>query len=796
MLKLNFLLVLRQLKKDKKSFLVNLIGSSIGFTAVILMALYIYYETNYDNFNENVASLFRIERTAKDNTKNQIFDSTPYELAKAMQTSFPEVVNATSIKNVSNYLSIDDIPYPRELGLIADKSFLNMFSVEFISGIQSEALSRPMSLILTKSLANKLFPGGGAIGQTVKFNKKQDFTVTGIIADYPKDSHLKLDYIISYNSYEALYNMKKEGGWDKNHTATYVQLREGANEALLSQKVRNYLDNHVTYSDGESQYLTLRPIKDVYLNTLNVRGEALGGLRNNMMVIYLFILVAFFAAFVTTVNYVNLTTTQLLNRELEIGMKKVLGISKNQLRAQFVLESLVMVVGIIFVSGVFVSILLPIFGSLVGRDISLIFAGSGPFFLKIILITLALACIGGLYPVFYLASLKITSFLQGNTSIKRRGYLRKGLVLFQLFVAIPLIFLSNQTISQINYLNEKDIGFDKENIVMAWIKTATDQDNDKLEVIKNTLEQTPNIISYSVSESAPFFGEGSERKISWEGSGMNDKIRVSSYEVDYSFIETFKMNLSEGRWFSKEYSTDKASACVINETVAARLGWDNPVGKTLDNGKRKIVGVVKDFNQYSLFREIPPMMLTLNTTRKSYAAVSIRVNPNNRIQTLQSINQAFNTSFPDTPVDFRFLDEGFDEGFMTALNNVMKIFVLFSIISILLIIIGLYSLISFSLQKQKKMIAVRKVLGASTLSLYKLIFKEYLILYSIATAVSFSLTYLAYLRIRQEFADGVGLGTLSFLSVIFITFFIVVFTVSGKIWSASKESPINSLAIE
>jgi putative ABC transport system permease protein len=440
-----------------------------------------------------------------------------------------------------------------------------------------------------------------------------------------------------------------------------------------------------------------------------------------------------------------------------------------------------------------VFLILPIFGSVVDRDLSLVFDGGVWFFLKILVISIALGFLGGLYPVFYLSSLKITSFLQGNTSIKRRGYLRKGLVLFQLFITIPLIFLSIYIISQINYLNEKDIGFEKGNLLLTWIETPTPQDEERLLVLKNTLLQNPNILDYSISQGAPFFGSGEEKNLSWEGGGTNDKIRLSSYSVDYDFLETYKMALTNGRWFSEEYSTDTQSSCIINETTATMLGWKDPIGKTIDNGRLKVVGVVKDFNQFSLFQKIPPIMLTMNPQEKKYAIVGVRVNANNRLETKRAINQTFNSNFQDTPIEFSFLDEGFDRGFMTALQNVMRIFILFSIISILLVVVGLYSLISFSVRMQKKMIAIRKVIGASTKGLFMFILKEYLILYAIATTISLVLTYFAVLQISQVFAYSVGVGPIDFLNVILITLFVVLVTISGKIWSASTESPINAI---
>ncbi|UUF16682.1 MULTISPECIES: ABC transporter permease [Flavobacterium] len=794
MLKLNFLLVLRQLKKDKKTFFINLLGTSFGFTAIILMSLYISYENNYDAFNENSENLFRVERTVNDKSQSQIFDSTPYELAKELKSSFPEIGNAVGARTVSNYLSVRDEIFPRNEGLITDSNFLSMFSFDFLEGDKNTALSQPMSIVLSKSLADKLFPNGAAIGKTVYLNKKHNFTVTGVFADYRKDSHMTMEYMISYSSYEGVYGIKPEKGWAESYVATYIQVKHKDQVDELSKKIEKTLANHVEEQEGTTELLSLRPITDIYLKTLDVRSDAMGGIRNNVIVIYLFIAVAFFTGFITTVNYINLTTTQLVNRELEIGMKKVLGISKGQLRYQFIIESLLMVFGVIIVSSILVSSILPLFSLVVDRKLSLGFSGNWLFFLKVFVIIVSLGLLSGLYPVIYLSSLKINSILQGITSIKRRTFLRKGLVLFQLLIAFPLIFLSVFIISQINYLNNKDTGFDKQDVLLAWIKTPNPEDRELLKVIKDKLLQNPNVIDYSISTGAPFFASGDEIKLNWEGAEANDKILMSSYSVDYDFQRTYKLAMVKGRWFSEDFSTDAQNSCVINETAAKLLGWDNPIGKTLDDGRLKVIGVVKDFNQFSLFQKIPPMMLSMNIEDLAYSLVSIKTRGGDRTDTQKFINETFNTNFIDVPVDFRFLDVGFDEGFMTALQNVMKIFILFSVISILLVIIGLYSLIAFSLTMQKKMIAIRKVLGASTKSLFLLILKEYMILYSIALGISLVLTYFTVIQVSKVFAYSVGIQWINFLSVIIMTLFIVLFTICGKIWSTSKEHPLNSIS--
>jgi putative ABC transport system permease protein len=423
----------------------------------------------------------------------------------------------------------------------------------------------------------------------------------------------------------------------------------------------------------------------------------------------------------------------------------------------------------------------------------LAFNGSWWFILKLFIGIILFGILGGLYPVFYLSSLKINSFLQGNTSIKRRGLLRKGLVLFQLLIAIPLIFLSVFIISQINYLNDKDVGFEKENLMLAWVDTPTIEDKERLGVMKNTLLQNPNIVNYSISRGAPFFSSGKEKEMNWEDRSTNDKIRFITYSVDYNFLDTYNMTLKNGRWFSETYSTDLQSACVINETAAALLGWNDPIGKTIDNGRLKVIGVVKDFNQFSLFQKIPPMVLSMDAELKDYSLVSIKINPNDRSGTLGTVNNLFNANFLDAPIEFKFLDVGFDEGFMSALENVMRIFILFSVISVLLVIIGLYSLIAFSLRMQKKMIAIRKVMGATTKGLFLFIMKEYLILYGIAITISLISTYFVVLQVSKVFAYSVGIKLMNFVIVILLTFIIVLITVSGKIWSASRQNPIDEI---
>ncbi len=794
MLKLNFLLAVRKLMKNKKSFFINLLGSSVGLAAVTLMSVYVTYENNYDSFNEHSDKLYRVERTVRDNVQYRVFDGTPYELSSEITNALPEVNNATSVATVKNYFSIDGRLFDREEGIIADNSFFEMFTFQFERSNGNNALADPMTIVVSESLAQKLFGSLDVLGKTVRLNKKADFTITAVFQDYPEDSHLNIDYAISYNSYERFYETRPERGWDKNYSCTYVMVGSNTDIGQLSRKMTDLLANHKASKDGIQEWLNLRPITDIYLQTSHVQANIMAGARNNMVVIYLFLGIVFFTAIITALNYIGLNTTQLMSRELEIGLKKVFGISKNQLRIQFIMESLIMILCIVVASLVLAYVCLPVFNNAIGRELSL--TSSLHWMFLMLISSLVIGFFAGLYPVAYLSSLKINAFLQGNSSFNRKRFMRKALVVLQLMLAVPLIFNLILMANQIKFLKGKDVGFVKENIVLASIRTPEQTDRNNLHRLKRQLLQSPEVINYSVSEGAPFFTAGNELTVNWEGSDASEKMRVTSYNVDQDFLDTYQLKLLKGRWFSQEYAADSQSACVINETAAALLGWEDPIGKSLDNGRYKVVGLVRDFNQSSLFVKIPPMMLRFSEENLGNNIVSIRVHAGNRAATLSKINRAFNDNYHDTPIQFKYLDEGFDRGFMSVLENVMNMFMVFTFISVVLVIIGLFGLVSYAIGTQKKMIAVRRVLGASINSLFLLLTKEYLYLCGITMAISLTVTFALNSHFLNVFAYKVGIQFTDILNVIIITLVIVFIAIGGKIWSAIKERPLDALVRE
>ncbi len=770
----------------------NIGGLAIGLSAVILMLFYINYESSYDQFHENHDEIFRVERTYTSSFQNSIWDNNPYVLSNELKSTVPEIINATGLRNTSNYLSFNDAMYHEKNGLFVDNDFFNLFTVKFIEGNRDSALEKPMSIILSESLAKKFSSKKNIVGETLRINKEYDCIVTAVVSNYPENSHLKFDYLLSFNSYETITRNALDAGWGSNNVSAYVKLNDNESVHKVSEKIKRFLVNHVTSKDGVQELLSLRPVGDIYMRTSKVRGG--GGNRSEITVLYLFIAVVIFTALISLFNYINSSTAQVMNRELEIGMKKVMGSTKYHLRYQFIVESLLMVsISFIIAMGL-VFLFFPFFNKIIGKNLSIVFSQDWPFFLYAALGSLFVGVLSGLYPVFFLSSLKISSFLQGNSSIKRRTGLRKALVVFQLVLVMPLVFVSILIIQQFKYIEQRDIGFAKEDLLISRVDATSQEDMKKLNTIREKLLENPNILNYSISNSAPFNG-GEQYNTNWEGNEPNAKIILRSRAVDYDFLKTYQMRLLQGRDFSKDYATDIQNACIINQTALEVFGWENALGKTIDNGRLKVIGVVKDFNDYTAFKKIPPMIMVMDKGLGG-KNVSIKVASDKRTETQAFVNAVFNESFPRYPIEFSFLDAELDSSFLNALRGTINIFIFFSLLAILLAVLGLYSLVSFSMRTQQKMIAIRKVLGASIKNVFLTLLKEYVILFSIAAILGLFTVYFIATKLINILPYHEDVKLMYLIIAGLLALFVVLFSVSGKIVSAVLQNPIKSLKTE
>jgi putative ABC transport system permease protein len=790
MSKHNFLVAIRRLYRNGWNSIINISGLAVGLTSIIFMLFYIQYETTYDSFNTNSERLYRVERTVESSRLIETWDNNPYPLAQELVNVIPEIENAANIASTANYLGFNDAMYFQKDGLFADNSFFELFSLRFLEGDQHHALDQPMSIVISESLAKKFASVGNILGKTILIDKKYECVVTGVFENHPDNSHLAIDYLISFDSFKTLYNYDPSKNWQSNSTSTYVLLDESAKKETVSDKIDDFLSSYLSQDSGYKQRLSIRPIEDIYLNTSKVRGGY--GKRSEITIIYLFYAVVIFTALITALNYLNTTTAQMMSRELEIGIKKVMGSMKGHLAYQFLVESVVMIFTAFILSLILAILFLPLFNLVVDKDLTLLLSRDAPFFFKIMLGALSVAVLTGIYPVVYLSSLKVSAFLQGTSSVNRKSSLRKALVVFQLLVSMPLIFCSILITEQIEYLETRDIGFSKEDLLRSRVEITTPQEYELLKSLKTTLLQNPDILDCSFSNSAPFYGANS-MDVNWEGGSLEDKIRLRFHPVDYNFLSTYQMPLLEGRKFSEEYGTDAKNGVIINETAKNLFGWENAIGKTINHGELTVVGVIQDFNDYTLFKKIPPMALTIGT-EQYLNFVTIKVANNKRKESQTFINGLFNEYFPQEPIEFKFMDAEFDHSYLSSLGNVTRMFIFFTILAVFLVVIGLYSLVSYSSEMQQKMIAIRKILGAPVKSLFILMMKEYLVLYGIAAVFGIVGTYFIALEVMDVFPYHIGVKWTYLIFTSVITLLVVVISASSKIRATVLANPVDSIS--
>ena len=788
----HFRIAIRRLFRNGKSSLASIFGITVGLTATILMLFYIQYETTYDHFHEDHERLFMVERIYQNSRLSEIYDSNPYPLAQALSDQIPEIEKAFNISRTAEYFEYDGQFYRESNGLFADSEFLETFRFHFTEGDKSKSLSSPMSIVISESVSKKLDPYSSVIGKTIRINKKHDFTITGVFEDYADNSHLNVDYILSYGSFKTLKGFIPYNDWKSRFSnSTYLKLTEFADAFAVDLKIKDFLSKYSDQDQGFEEYLSLRPVGDIYLHTSKVKGGI--GKRSEITLIYLFLGVVIFTIVITALNFINSTTAQTMSRELEMGIKKVMGSSRFDLALQFFAESTVLVVVALFFALVLSVLLLPTFGDILFRDLEFDLTRDWKFFLKVITCTLMVGILAGLYPVILLARLQLSSFLNGISSLHRKSKLRKFLVVFQLLVTIPLIFTAFIISEQINYLQNKDLGFNKYNLLRAPVKTGAINE-EQINYLKETLAKNNDIISTSFSKTAPFHS-GNALDVSLN-EYPKEKFRLRTHYIDADFIDTYEMKIVEGRQFSEELSTDKTNGIIINEATKRLFGWENAIGKTFNNGKLKVIGVVKDFNDYTLFKQIRPMAIRMYQNTGDQLFVTIKVKGNNHFETRKYVNSLFNEEFPIEPIQFQYLESNFDIGFIASLESVNKMFIFFSLLAVLMTGIGLYSLVALSARMQQKMIAIRKVLGAGVKDLFFMMLKEYLILYIIATSIGLIASYFISATAFNVLPYHVNIGPEHLIIPGIIALLLVFISVAHKITTTVRSNPVDAIAKE
>lgn len=778
-------IALRNILKHKLYSALNILGLTVGFTAYILISLFLNYEYSWDKGNLNYDRIYRVQVKLKLSGKEENWTQTPNAINDLLKEKFPEFEQVVLLREAwGEYLSSNAVqPFFEGDGFYSDPQLFDIFTYHFTEGSPNLALTDPFSIVLSKKLADKLFPGSNALGKSVLVEKKFNLKVTGVYTDLPKNSHIRPSYIISMPTIKTIKNWPEyRSNWGYS-SRNYVLLKKGVNPRDVDVKIANLINN--SHKDPVVSQLYLRPMKFLYLMATD-RADYL-------VAIYSYGLVALFILILSCINYINLTTANASMRAKEIAVRKVNGGLKKTLIGQFLGETVVMSVIAVNFALVLANLLLPIFDRIVDKEIDYSYLNNWHFLGYILIVGFIIGIISGIYPAFVLSSFKPVNLLKGSLFKSNKGAApKKILVTFQYAISIFLIIQSIIVYKQLTYMMNLNLGFNKENLLVASIRSS--KKDVSFETLRNRLLKHPEIQDAAYSQNIPFHGSNGWA-MNWEGNPSDERIDIRYNEVTVDFANTLGMNIVKGRNFSREFPSDKENACLINETACKRFGWINPVGKMV-NGTYRVVGVVKDFHPFSMHELIPPFLIRLKPDDLCDDGVyTFRIQPGQAAQARKIITSELESYFPNDPFEVRDFAEDFrNDGNFKNWIAISNTFLFFTILIIILAIIGIYGLVSFSASRKTKEIGIRKVHGSPLLVIYYNLIKEFLVLLLIAIVISWPASYRMYQIVPGSYKADIRLW--EFLAATGLVLLITIITTSYQILKVTLTNPVKALRYE
>ncbi|XWN35904.1 MAG: FtsX-like permease family protein [Balneola sp.] len=804
MLENYFKIAWRNLVRNKSYAVLNVLGLSIGLACCIIITLYVLNELSYDKFHDNYDELYRVVETMEVEGKQETYATTFSALAPSLKNSFPEIEHITHLYPVSGLVTgPNNIKFQEDRIILADTSFLEMFSFRLLSGDQGTALDKPFSMVITKATATKFFGNENPVGKSLSFKdarEKFDFEITGVIESPPSNSHISFDYILSYESLKTLR------AWEYNTKYyppmyTYAQIPSQNIVDKISSYIPQFADQYYGEDNSSANSFSFQPLADIHLRS-NLQNEL--STNFDISYIYIFLAISGFILIIACINFMNLATASSMKRIKEVGMRKTLGAEKSQLVRQFLSEAILMSTLSLVIAVFIVEAVIPYFNAISGKVIEFALFNSWEPILILTVLILVVGTISGSYPAFYLSSFRPIQSLKGDKAGQSFSstFFRRGLVVFQFFISTGLIFGTVIVTQQLDFLKNSKLGFDKEKVLMIQMRETSDQIN--ASALKQKLLTIPGVESVSAASGVPGIASGIHGFTVIPESNKADSAILQTLTVDFGYLKTLGIDVPEGRNFSEEYGTDETSAFIINKTAANKFNWDNPLGEELTlkywlsdevSKKGQVIGVVDDFQYNSLHKSIDPVIIHVlkGTYYHDYLALKLSTNDlQSVISDLESKWAAFN---PERPMEYAFLDDTFDALYRseTRLSNIFNIF---AILAVFIACLGLFGLASYSTEQRFKEIGIRKVLGAKVTDIVRLLGKEFTVLILIALCIGFPVAYLATTEWLNSFAERIDVSIWLFLISSLIVLLVAWITISFQTIKAALMDPVKSLKSE
>lgn len=785
---------------QQKGFtLINVLGLTIGLAASALIILYIVHELSFDRFHNNYDRIYRVAVRGEISGQQLDVAVTSPPFGPSLVRDFPEITDYTRLDyrgqkvlftsgDLKNY--IDDV-------LFADSDFLRIFTVPLLEGNPETALRVPRSILLSESMAKKFFANANPVGSVIQYNNQVDLTVTGVFKDYPGNSHMRFNCLISYSTIPLLQGQDILQNWGSLSIYTYVLTNGKSTEEELDAKLTDFLQSYMGEDLGASSVIMepyLQPLAGIHLGSHLMAEMQPNG---NRATIFTLSAIVVFILILAGINFMNLSTARSANRAKEIGIRKVLGCRRSRLIMQFLAESVLVSLISLVIAIFLIELALPAFDKITGKNLTINYILNWKISLGFFLMTVLVGIFAGSYPAFYLSSYNPVAVFQGKRkSASSNKLLRNFLVFFQFTISTALMIGTIIIYQQLRYVNHKELGFTRENVILVPLRNTDIQDH--AGVVKEQFSKLPGVIACSMTTGHPG-GQLSGTGYYPEGFGDTDPWLIFGFDADPDFIErTMDMKVEMGRNFSEDYKTD-SFAVLINETLLKKLGWTDPIGKQIFSGGQneigyRIVGVLQDFHNQSLHEKINPVMIRHLNGRPNFLIV--RTGSRDSPATLASMEQIWNKFNPTTPFDFRFLDDYFDR-YYTFENKLGRIMGAFTFFAFFIAALGLFGLASYSTEQRSKEIGIRKVMGSSVRGIAVMLSWDFTkpILPAILLAVP--LTYWLIMKhFLQNFAYRTELHPAIFVLAAGTAIMIALITVNIQTIRTAASNPVDALRYE
>ncbi len=796
----------RNLIKKKGYSFINISGLGLGIACCVLIFMFVQDELSYDNYHEKKDRIYRVIHGEKAANSTDIASIGPHwvwgnaPIGPALKNDFPEIDKVVQFSGRSDILlTYEDKMYQEDGIFFMDSTVFDVFSWTLLKGNPKTALAAPYSIVLTESTAQKYFGNEDPIGKTLKGSESAgrsdpgDYTVTGILADLPLNSHFRFNVLLSLNTFRKS-RPDIFDAWGYVDTYTYFLAGEQFDAQSFRSRLPDFLDRHKQHP--ESRYtIDVEPMKDMYLRT---KAERQPGETGSLANIYVFSIIGLFILVIAVINFMNLSTARSMERGKEVGIRKSIGANRSSLIYQFLGESMIIVFLSTFIAIVIVWLAMPYMVDFAGKHLDLQRFVAWPNITMFLGSIIIVGLLAGTYPALILSGFNPVLILKGTTRSAKGGVgLRKALVVFQFTLSIALITGTMIVYFQMNHLLDKDLGFDKDQMLVLDYN-YDELVNAKSETLKSELEKYPSILSVAFSRSVPgsYFPHAGTEIENPDGELIMQGQPI--FQVGMDFVKHFGLELVAGRSYSRDYPTDSVQAIMINESAAQQYGYTNPadaVGKKFRQWGREgtVIGVIKDFNYTSLHNDIQPLTLPFVPYASRY--LSLKVSRENLAETVEAVRKVWQGHVPHRPFLYSFLDEDFNKQYKSDFMF-RRLFTTFACLAIFIACLGLLGLATYTAERRTKEIGIRKVMGANLGNIVGLLSKDFILLVFIAIIIATPISWYVMSRWLEGFAYRMEIQAWIFALSGLLALVIAVVTISYQSIRSAVMNPVSSLRSE